>query len=357
MSKAKANWAVAAFFIFYFIVLQFFNDWQYRSFINGGDHWGTFRYRCLSTPFLMLAYYLYYRLFIPFLLNKKFRWFLLLLPLFIIFLEGYGQIMDWIMWHGPFQSETTRKNAKYNWGHYRFPRQSFHLTFLNLLSITGFAYFLNRWKEEKTIRELKEQHLQMELNFLKVQIQPHFFFNTLNNIYALTIQKSDKAAPLIAKHAEIMRYVLYESSREQVRLKQEVDFLKNYVEVESMHYSEKMDIHFETQGINELVLIEPMLLLPFVENSFKHGIREETGKGYAHIVISLVEDDLFIEIKNSKPQNVNEKKINGIGLLNASKRLQMLYPGTHKIEIQEDFHSYELRLSLILKLNDQLHHS
>jgi LytS/YehU family sensor histidine kinase len=257
--------------------------------------------------------------------------------------------MDWIMWHGPFQSETTRKNAKYNWEHYHFPRQSFHLTFLNLLSITGFAYFLNRWKEEKIMRELKEQHLQMELNFLKVQIQPHFFFNTLSNIYALTIQKSDKAAPLIAKHAETMRYVLYESLRTQVELKKEINFLKNYVDVESMHYSGKINITFEAQGVSESALIEPMLLLPFVENTFKHGIREETTKGYVHIIISLVEDDLFVEIKNSKPQNIHGEKINGIGLLNASKRLQMLYPDKHKIEIQESDYSYELRLSLILK--------
>jgi LytS/YehU family sensor histidine kinase len=220
----------------------------------------------------------------------------------------------------------------------------------DLIVLTALAYFIRSAKQDKQISELKQQQLESELNFLKMQMQPHFFFNTLNNIYALTLRKSDKAAPLIARHAEIMRYVLYDSVKEQVSLKQEVNFLKNYVEVESIHYSEKMDIAFETQGINDSALIEPMLLLPFVENTFKHGIREETDKGYVHIIISLVENDLFVEIKNSKPQNINGEKVNGIGLLNASKRLQMLYPDKHKIEIQESDHSYELCLSLILKV-------
>ena len=97
-----------------------------------------------------------------------------------------------------------------------------------------------------------------------------------------------------------MRYVLYESTKTQVKLKREIDFLKNYVDVESMHFSERMNITFETQGINDFALIEPMLLLPFVENAFKHGIRQETGNGYVHIVISLVENELFVEICNRK---------------------------------------------------------
>jgi LytS/YehU family sensor histidine kinase len=146
-----------------------------------------------------------------------------------------------------------------------------------------------------------------------------------------------------------MRYILYESSRQFVSLKQEVDFLYNFVEVESMQYSSLMDIRFETQGITERALIEPLLLLPFIENAFKHGLREETEKGYIYIVISLVENELFAEIKNSKPAPAAAKD-KGIGLQNAARRLQMLYPDKHDISVTEDDRIFELRISLILKL-------
>jgi LytS/YehU family sensor histidine kinase len=333
------------------VVLQFLSDWQYRDYLNGGDFWKTFIYRVKTTPFLMLEYYIYYRLAVPLLLQKKNGLFFLSVLLFIIYLEFHLYFLDWLKWQASILSGSTKETANYSWDSYSFPKQSLHLTLVNLLSVTGFAYFLNRWDDEKLIQKLKEQQLESELNFLKIQVQPHFFFNTLNNIYTLTIQKSDKAAPLIAKHAETMRHVLYESVKTQVKLKKEIDFLKSYVDVESMHYSETMDITFDTQGINDAALIEPMLLLPYVENAFKHGIRQETAKGYVHIVISLEENELFIEISNSKPENI-QKEVNGIGLLNASKRLQMLYPDKHKIEIMESGHSYELRLSLILKTND-----
>lgn len=349
MSKSQLHWAVAGFFIFYFIVLQFFNDWQYLKYINDGNIAETIRYRAITLPFIILVYYLFYKLIVPVLLNNRYLLFIFYVVLFFIFLELYGQIMNWVLWHAPFQTARTIKNAEYNWKHYKFPRQDFHFTFLNLFAVTGFAYFLHKWKQEKIIKDLKEQQLQMELNFLKMQIQPHFFFNTLNNIYTLTLQKSDKAAPLVAKHAEIMRYILYESSRELVTLKQEIDFLKNYTEVEKLHFSEKMDIGFDSQGIDKKAMVEPMLLLPFVENAFKHGIREETNKGYVHIIISLVENDLSVEIKNSKPKNINKNKEKGIGLQNAYKRLDMLYPGKHTVDIEETGADYELRLNLILK--------
>jgi LytS/YehU family sensor histidine kinase len=198
---------------------------------------------------------------------------------------------------------------------------------------------------------LKRQQIESELNYLKVQLQPHFFFNTLNNIYALTLQRSDKAAPLVAKHAEMMRHILYESSRERVTLQKEVAFLKNYVDVEAMRYSDKIDICFETQGIGENAYIEPLLLLPFIENTFKHGIREETGGGFISIIISLVESELFVEIRNSKPL-INKTGSKGIGLRNAVRRLDILYPGRYTIDIVDKDNSYEVRLSLRLTGHD-----
>ena len=146
-----------------------------------------------------------------------------------------------------------------------------------------------------------------------------------------------------------MRYILYESSKQRVSLKQELDFLQNFVEVEAIHFSDKMNISFETQGITNNALIEPLLLFPFVENAFKHGLREETGEGFIHIVISLVEDELFVEIRNSKPLQANEAKP-GIGLQNVLKRLEMLYPGKQQVDIREDNRVFEVRVNLIITL-------
>ncbi|MDP2415207.1 sensor histidine kinase [Daejeonella sp.] len=237
-------------------------------------------------------------------------------------------------------------NIKYNLGHF----VSVYML-RELIVLSALAYFIRSARQDKQIGDLKEQQLQSELNYLKVQLQPHFFFNTLNNIYALTLQRSEKAAPLVAKHSEMMRYILYESSQNTVSLKKEIGFLRNYVEVEALRHSDKIDISFDTQGINELVLIEPLLLLPFVENTFKHGIREETSEGYVHVIISLVENELFMEISNSKPAMVKQET-KGIGLQNAARRLDILYPDRYKLDVKNNDDSYELRLTLIVKTDD-----
>jgi sensor histidine kinase YesM len=240
-------------------------------------------------------------------------------------------------------------DIKYNLGHF----VSVYML-RELIVLAALAYFIRSASQDKEIGDMKEQQLQSELNYLKVQLQPHFFFNTLNNIYALTLQQSAKAAPLVAKHAEMMRYILYESERKTVNLKKEVDFLKNYIEVEAMRHSDQFDITFETQGINEQALIEPLLLLPFVENAFKHGLREERFVGYVQVIISLVGNELFIEINNSKP--ATEKcQARGIGLQNAARRLDILYPNRYSLDVENKSNSYELRLTLILNTNDQVY--
>lgn len=149
----------------------------------------------------------------------------------------------------------------------------------------------------------------------------------------------------------MMRYILYNSPNQLVGLQQEIDFLKNYVEVEAVRYSNKIMITFETQGIDNTVLIEPLLLLPFIENTFKHGIREELNSGYVHIVICLVESELIMEAKNSKAPNENLEDHRGVGLENATKRLNILYPNRHLLAITEDLEHYEVGLTLKLQAN------
>ncbi len=243
-------------------------------------------------------------------------------------------------------SRNYNNNIKYNLGHFA----SVYML-RELIILSGLAYFIKSARQDKQLRDLNEQQLHSELNYLKIQLQPHFFFNTLNNIYSLTLQRSEKAAPLVAKHSEMMRYILYESSQHKLSLKKEINFLRNYIEVEALRHSDSIDISFDTQGINESALIEPLLLLPFIENTFKHGIRDETSNGYIHIIISLVETELFIEIRNSKPSMVRGET-KGIGLQNSKRRLDLLYPNRYKLNIKNNDNSYELRLTIIIETND-----
>ncbi|QNF34401.1 sensor histidine kinase [Adhaeribacter swui] len=225
-----------------------------------------------------------------------------------------------------------------------------------LLVISALGYFIKSAKQEQQLQRIHKQQLQAELTYLKVQLQPHFFFNTLNNIYALILQDSVQAAPLVARLAEMMRYIIYEASKPLVQLQQEIDFLKHYVAVEAVRYSGQTRILFDTQGIRDTAQIEPLLLLPLVENSFKHGLAEETNAGFVQIIISLMGKELFTEISNSKAGLVRNPP-KGIGLENVLKRLDLLYPGRYTMEINNGETVYELRLTIQLKSHDTVPYS
>jgi len=287
-----------------------------------------------------------------YLFQKRYVNFLLLLILYLILLNFYNLYINWLVSKLSFlpiaiiNNANVRYNAKVllHFGGTMYMIREYMVLF-------ALAYFIKSAKQEQQMNALTQQQLKTELKYLKVQLQPHFFFNTLNNIYALTLRQSEKAAPLVARHSEMMRYILYNSPNENVGLQQEIDFLKNYSEVESVRYSEKINIIFETQGTNNTMVIEPLLLLPFIENTFKHGIREEMDNGYVHIIICLIENELTLETKNSKTPLAN-KEHKGIGLENAAKRLDLLYPGNHLLEIIDSDDSYEVRLTINLKPHD-----
>lgn len=216
------------------------------------------------------------------------------------------------------------------------------------LPMIGFAYLIRALKTETQMKTLKEQQLITELNYLKAQIQPHFFFNTLNNIYALAIKQSKDTAPMVAQLSEMMRYILYQSSERQVPLQQEISFLHNYVEIERIRHHRHISISFDVQGITDNVQIEPMLLLPFIENAFKHGARESVKEGHVSIVLCLVEKELTLQVSNSKPSGETKKDPSGIGLQNVTKRLELLYQNRYQLQVTENGQNYEVNLNLKL---------
>ncbi|WP_244948103.1 sensor histidine kinase [Cyclobacterium qasimii] len=191
-------------------------------------------------------------------------------------------------------------------------------------------------RESKRYDELKRQKIIKELNFLKNQLNPHFLFNALNNIYSLASRKSENTTPSIMLLSNILRYVLYESGKDKVFIHQEMDFIKNYVNLEKLKFSDTNapQIKCYFSFANENYTVEPLLFITLIENAFKHGISYVTP---SFILISFKEDneEIFLSVINSvgkkDDQNINTNK-EGIGIENLKKRLELLYPGKHSFK-------------------------
>jgi len=200
--------------------------------------------------------------------------------------------------------------------------------------------------------ELESQKLQSELKFLKSQINPHFFFNTLNNLYALTLKKSDLAPEIVLRLSEMMRYMLYESNEKRVSLEKEVNYVKNYLELEKLRQGNKFDIKFKLQGITTNKQIAPLMFIPFLENSFKHGLDNQIKSGFVNIELNLHENSVELDITNSKtpsiPTKHKGKKSGGIGLENVKRRLKLLYPQKHVLEIEDKPNTFKVFLNIQL---------
>ncbi len=212
---------------------------------------------------------------------------------------------------------------------------------------TGYGFITYLLDQEKRRREEKQERLQSELAFLRSQISPHFIFNILNSLVYLIRSRSELAEAVTIKLSELMRYMLYESADAQVPLDKEADYLTNYIELQQLRFGEDVEIRFNKTGQTHGQIIEPMLMIPFVENAFKHGV------GYVReplidISLSYDERDLVFIVKNKIAPDMPEDKDNssGIGLRNVRRRLELLYPHSHQLTLQKDDQWFvaELRL-------------
>lgn len=198
---------------------------------------------------------------------------------------------------------------------------------------------IQTWQKEEKARELLEkQRIKTELSYLKAQINPHFFFNTLNNIYSLTNLNIQKAQEALLKLSRMMRYVLYETEKETTLLKSEVNFIQDYLELMKMRLTEKVNLDIQLDEPTDRQVIAPMILLPFLENCFKHGISTQ-HESSIRIKLELMGDSLFLETKNKIfPQNPEnpESAHHGIGLANTQRRLSLLYPDRYLLKFGED---------------------
>ncbi|UHG94926.1 sensor histidine kinase [Spirosoma oryzicola] len=202
--------------------------------------------------------------------------------------------------------------------------------------------------------QLERDNLILELNFLRSQVNPHFFFNAINNVYALIVDKDEQASTILLKLSSLMRYVLYEAGTAYVTLQQEIDFLKDYVDLEKIRHGDSASILLQIEGDAENLLIPPLVLITFVENAFKHGINATIRESWVTIDLRIKDNSLNFLIRNSKPavrqqaRSSSLPKVGGIGLTNTQRRLELLYPDRHQLQIQQTPITYTVDLTLLL---------
>ncbi len=222
-------------------------------------------------------------------------------------------------------------------------------------SITGLFFMLlstsvyiisSSFKSLEVSKSLENEKLNAELAFLKSQINPHFLFNSLNNIYSLAYKKSDKTPEAILKLSEIMRYMLYESNEKTVLLMEEINYLQNYIELQKLRFKEDVHVDFHLSIDDPNHHIMPLLLISFLENAFKHGVSTNADKPI-RIDIEVKEGRLHFKAENAKSQ-VNKDQTKGVGLTNLRRRLQLGYPDRHTINTIESDNYYTSELFIYL---------
>jgi LytS/YehU family sensor histidine kinase len=203
------------------------------------------------------------------------------------------------------------------------------------------------FKNERQKKEMEAEKLASELAFLKSQVNPHFLFNILNNICSLARKKSDETENAIIKLSQIMRYMLQDSKDEKVSLEKEVEYLQSYIELQRLRLPEAVKINFSTEGRPELFSIAPLLLIPFVENAFKHGVSyQDSSEITIRLICSWQMLSFHVENHIAKHQEGAKDQGSGIGLKNVMRRLDLLYPDKHCLEIRDDGNQYEVELEI-----------
>lgn len=221
-----------------------------------------------------------------------------------------------------------------------------HISILLFFYFTSFAYSLILKLRAQSLREkkLSEEKLQTEIRLLKAQIDPHFIFNSLNNIYSLAYESNERTPEAILMLSQMLRYVYYDCSKDRVPVSAEIDYINNYIAFQRMKSSHKQAIKFDYTSSVKSKRIAPMLFIPFIENSFKYSKIEEYPEGFVNIGLHETEEGIAFTIKNSIPEKSKAQNGSGTGIKNVKNRLKLTYPGRYKLNIQSSETVYEVVL-------------
>lgn len=211
-----------------------------------------------------------------------------------------------------------------------------------------FRLVVDRINQDKREKEIRAERLDSELKFLRSQISPHFLFNMLTNMVALARVKSDLLEPSLIKLSELLRYMLYQPGKEKISMEEEVGYLKSYIELQQLRFGDSVEVQLDIENEAPDCEIEPMLLVPFVENAFKHGIGL-IRQPYIAIQLKAVKGQLHFTVANNyNKQHFSKDNSSGIGLVNVRNRLSLLYPGKHVLTIDDTGELYKVSLQITL---------
>lgn len=235
----------------------------------------------------------------------------------------------------------------------------FYFSFYSNINFTGalstcclmiaIKYYKNWFIKQRLSEQLSRENIQAELQLLKAQVHPHFLFNTLNNIYSFVLTKDKRAAGLVDKLAGMVDYMRAEGENALVPLEKELQLINDYIGLEKVRYGDRLDLLVEINGDYENKMIAPLLMIPFVENCFKHGASIMRGQQWIKLSIRISEEQLDFRLSNSKPAGmIDTANKKGIGLANVRKRLQLLYPGKHFLKTESATETYIVHLQVSL---------
>jgi two-component system, LytTR family, sensor histidine kinase AlgZ len=303
-------------------------------------HWGRILLAALiSTSYLIALSYLNYFYLIPtFLLRKKIGAFI------IVFVACFAALtlirfgIETLVFGKSWETQSPART--------QIIIQS-TISDLFIVLFIGLLRFASDWVQfDAHRRQLETEKLNAELKFLKAQVNPHFLFNTLNNLYYLSTIKSDTAPLVISKLSEVMRYMIYDSSHEKIELGKEIEYMQHYIGLERLRLREGVPLEFEVIGCTDM-LISPLILITFLENAFKHGISNGSDQCWIKARLEVNKTHLIYTIANSKVKTVSYPvDTEGIGLKNVKRRLDLSYPGKHKLDIDDREHSYSVTLTI-----------
>lgn len=233
---------------------------------------------------------------------------------------------------------------------------------IDIMFVVGLAFamelFLLNQQSQHREKLLQKEKLEAELKFLRTQTNPHFLFNTLNNIYALARKKSDDTANVVMKLSKLLRFMLYESRNDTISIAEEIRVLEDYIELERIRYNERLTVRFNKAIDCDNQAIAPLILLPFVENAFKHGASEARFSSYIYIDIELKEGQLKFTVENSKDEEPEKPITENIGLSNVRRQLELMYP-EHGLHVQNEKNKFYIHLTINLRKHAtvSMHHS
>ncbi|RIJ46556.1 hypothetical protein D1614_17955 [Maribellus luteus] len=198
------------------------------------------------------------------------------------------------------------------------------------------------------LQEIESERNKAELKALRSQINPHFLFNSLNSIYSLARKNSKEVPEKIVQLSDLLRHIIYDSDRDYIPLEKEIGMIRNYITLQNLRTDEQHKINLHVDGEVKEKMVAPMVILPFVENSFKHGLKGGADNAFVNILLTVSDHKLELEIANSKGKSAGETDLRyqGIGIENVRKRLEMLYPGRHKLKITETEQTFTVDLQI-----------